>query len=148
MKKIRSAICLLLVLTLVFPVCAHGAEAVKDYMVESCMCVEVEPLMKYIRNISCHIDHKKNNLKILVNAELKSTRGEKCKLHLQVQRKEGERWNSLKSWNSEKNGASVMMAQDYAVSTKGTYRAKLVITVVNGKSTETRTIYSNLASVQ
>lgn len=68
---------------------------------------------------------------------------ERCKIVLEIQKKQGNQWITVDSWSVEKD-ASVASLSKSVESKKGTtYRAKAKVTVwLNGKS-ETKTITTN-----
>ena len=65
---------------------------------------------------------------------------ERCKIVLEIQKKQGNQWITVDSWSVEKDGRNANLSKSVEAKKGTTYRAKVKMTVwLDGKS-ETKTI--------
>ena len=65
---------------------------------------------------------------------------ERCKIVLEIQKKQGSQWITVDSWSVEKDGRNANLSKSVQAKKGTTYRAKVKVTVwLDGKS-ETKTI--------
>ena len=65
---------------------------------------------------------------------------ERCKIVLEIQKKQGSQWITVDSWSVEKDGRNANLSKSVEAKKGTTYRAKVKVTVwLDGKS-ETKTI--------
>lgn len=81
------------------------------------------------------------NGKASASASVTGRRGaERCKIVLEIQKKQGSQWITVDSWSVEKDGRNANLSKSVEAKKGTTYRAKVKVTVwLDGKS-ETKTI--------
>ena len=81
------------------------------------------------------------NGKASASASVTGRRGaERCKIVLEIQKKQGNQWITVDSWSVEKDGRNANLSKSVEAKKGTTYRAKVKMTVwLDGKS-ETKTI--------
>lgn len=134
-KKFLGMICIMLCLCSISVPCYAAAFSPSGPM-----------YMEGITTLRCFTEV--SNGKITGQAILSGKRSvEKCKMSLTIERKDGNKWVSVGTWEKNADGRNLSMTQNVTTKAGNTYRAKATVTVwFNGK-TETKTILSNETKV-
>ncbi len=105
----------------------------------------ISPYMTTIQSSACNISISSGTA--MPYAQVRGQAGAtKCKIVLTLQRKSGNNWVEVDSWSSSKNTSSMSLSKSKTVSKGNQYRAVATVTVWKNNSSESRTVYSNIAS--
>ena len=100
---------------------------------------EISFYMENINDAQCVLTVQ--NGKASASASVTGRRGaERCKIVLEIQKKQGSQWITVDSWSVEKDGRNANLSKSVQAKKGTTYRAKVKVTVwLDGKS-ESKTI--------
>ena len=105
----------------------------------SMLCRRCSFYMENINDAQCVLTVQ--NGKASASASVTGRRGaERCKIVLEIQKKQGSQWITVDSWSVEKDGRNANLSKSVQAKKGTTYRAKVKVTVwLDGKS-ESKTI--------